>query len=241
MNATRSTFVLIHSPLAGPVTWCLVAGDLERRGIRAVVPSLVARLGEARPYWRQHVRAVATAVEHVSLDAPVVLVGHSGAGPLLPAVGLGINRSVAAYVFVDAGPPGSDGQSRLDLFEEAEAEQFRAAAKGGVIPAVWRSDDLLRAQGIADEGLRRRFAANVPDVPLEVYEEALPVSADWPDAPCAYLEFSAPYRAAATAATTRGWPHRTLPGCHFHMLVDPAAVTDALLGVIGELDMGNKA
>ena len=33
-------FVLIHSPLVGPLTWTLVADELQRKGIEVVVPVL---------------------------------------------------------------------------------------------------------------------------------------------------------------------------------------------------------
>ena len=56
----------------------------------------------------------------------------------------------------------------------------------------------------------------------------------WPDAPCAYLRFGAnpAYDAAAAEAQRRGWPLRSIEGDHFHMLVDPAGVADALLDLV---------
>lgn len=222
-------FVLIHSPLVGPLTWSLVAGELCQRGADAVTPSLVVSRCDDGSYWRRHVAAVAGALYDVPLDRPLLLIAHSGAGPLLPAMGQGIGRPVAGYAFVDAALPGGDGQSRLDLFAPAAAEQFRASAVDGKIGDVWRNDDMLRTAGIDDLKLRQRFAAEVPDVALSVYEEPLPVPAGWPDAPCGYLLFSAPYKADADEAPSRGWPFRELPGGHFHMLSDPPGVTEALL------------
>ncbi|HZC13754.1 MAG TPA: hypothetical protein VE270_07020, partial [Thermoleophilaceae bacterium] len=76
-----STFVLVHSPLVGPFTWSLVADDLRTRGVSVALPTLP----EARraPYWPLHAEAVAAQVPDAG--DPVVLVGHSGACPLLPA------------------------------------------------------------------------------------------------------------------------------------------------------------
>ena len=227
--------MLIHSPLVGPLTWSLVAEDLRGRGADAVVPSLLRGERDGGPYWRTHEAAVTSALRDIPLDRPVAVVAHSGAGPLLPAIGQSIERRVAGYVFVDAGLPGKDGQSRLDLFDPADAERFRKAAVDGMIPGVWRDEAFLRAIGIEDGCLRRKFIAEVPDVPLSVYEEPLPVPADWPEAPCGYLLFSSPYKAAAEQAPVRGWAFRELPGGHFHMLVDPKAVTDALLDLSREM------
>ena len=230
-------FVLIHSPLVGPLTWSLVAEELRQRGSAAVTPSLLVPQRDGGPHWRRHVAAVTGALCDVPPDQPLVLVAHSGAGPLLPAVGQGIGRPVAGYLFVDAALPGADGQSRLDLFAPAEAEQFRASAADGTIGSAWRNDDVLLAAGISDPDLRRRFAAEVTDVPLSVYEEPLPVPAGWPDAPCGYLLFSAPYETDAYRASIPDWPVGELRGGHFQMLADPALVTDALLDLVREMEI----
>jgi pimeloyl-ACP methyl ester carboxylesterase len=83
-------------------------------GISTVVPDLA---DDGRPpCWSQHRAAVVGALARVPLDRPVVLVGHSGAGPLLPAIAGGLRQRVAGYVFVDAGLP-ADGRSRLEMME----------------------------------------------------------------------------------------------------------------------------
>jgi hypothetical protein len=199
------TFVLIHSPLVGPITWRLVADELHGRGVAAVTPSLHDARCSSGAYWQRHVNCVSSALRAVPAEQHLVLVGHSGAGPLLPAIGSAVTQPVAAYVFVDAALPGRDGQSRLDLFDANEAERFRAAATGGMIPTVWRND------------------------------EPLPVPSDWPDAPRGYLRFSAPYESDAQRAGSLGWQVREMAGGHFHMLVDPVAVTDALLDLVREV------
>src|SRR5215207_10380943 len=121
-------FVLVHSPLVGPSTWAAVAGVLKARGLSAVTPRLSDR-GEAMgPFWRQHALAVAVVLHALPAGRQVVLAGHSGAGPLLPAIREQSGRDVAAYIFVDAGIP-VDGQSRLELLrtEMPEvADQFQA-------------------------------------------------------------------------------------------------------------------
>ena len=228
-------FALIHSPLVGPTTWSLVAKEIRKRGIDAIVPSLHDSPCDTGPYWQRHVASVTLALRGCPADQPVVLVAHSGAGPLLPLIGRAIEQRVAAYIFVDAALPGRDGQSRLDLFEMEEAAQFRRAESNGMIPAVWRNDALLRTIGIENAALRAQFGAEVPDVPLAVYEEPLPVPDGWPDAACDYVSFSVPYEREQQRARARGWPVRQLAGGHFHMLVQPVAVTDVLLDLVSEL------
>ena len=76
-------FVLIHSPLVGPTTWMSVADELVRGGREAVVPSLLGVVAAAASQWRHVPEVVHAATANTA--GPVALVGHSGAGPLLPA------------------------------------------------------------------------------------------------------------------------------------------------------------
>jgi hypothetical protein len=72
-------FVLVHSPLVGPSTWRWLAQELEAAGHRvsvSAVPAPVAQRG-----WAAFADSVAA---HTA--GGEVLVGHSGAGPLLPHI-----------------------------------------------------------------------------------------------------------------------------------------------------------
>ncbi len=227
-------FVLIHSPLVGPLTWEPVATELRRRGERVVVPSLRVPSLEP-PYWVGHVTAVVAAVQAAGygVSAPT-LVSHSGAGVLLPAVRAALGRPVAGYVFVDSDLP-VDGRSRLDLFaaeDPAAAIEFRGAADTAGLLPIWTAADLAAA--IPDSDLRRRFVAEL--LPLAVYEEPIPVFAGWPDAPCAYMQFSPAYTPAAARARALGWPILELPGSHFRLLTDPLVVAEALRDRLHEED-----
>jgi hypothetical protein len=223
-----SRFVLIHSPLVGSATWSLVQEAMARRGVEASVPSLT--LADTEPvvaaYWAEHARAVARAVEPCGAEEPLALVGHSGAGPALPALRQALPNPVELYLFVDAGLP-RDGASRFDLFgSEGQVQQFRASAKDGFLP-TWSEEDLR--EDIPDDGIRARFVAELKPLPVGVYEEPLPVFDGWPDAPCAYLRWTRFYGREAGEARRRGWPVRELPGTHFQMLVDPVGVAETLL------------
>src|SRR5262249_18981528 len=137
--------VLIHSPLVGPSTWRPVAEQLNRQGIPAVVPVLTDSEYSGKPYWQQYAESVASGVRDVSEDEPLILVGHSGAGPLLAAIHKECSRyAVAGYIFADAGIP-KDNASHLDLIraEGGEwAEDFeRMLRNGGRFPD-WTDDDL---------------------------------------------------------------------------------------------------
>src|SRR5438034_515867 len=102
-------FVLVPSPLVGPFTWSLVADELVARGHQVLVPDLSDE--GTGPWWERHV-ASAGAQLSGDRELDIALVGHSGAGALLPLIARAAAIRPAAYVFVDAGLP-PEGRSRL--------------------------------------------------------------------------------------------------------------------------------
>jgi hypothetical protein len=230
-----TVMVLIHSPLVGPLTWSPVAGELRRRGVPVVVPTLRAPDRDLPPFWERHVEDVVRDVADVPAGTPLVLVGHSGAGLLLPAVRQRVGHPVAAYIFVDASIP-ADGKNVLDLIAAEDsvlAGQLRELlSSGGTFPS-WREEDLRTI--VPDPGLRRQLIDELQPRPLAFFAEPIRVFAGWPDAPCGYLKFSGAYDAPAARARRENWVYREIAGEHFHMLVDAPAVTDTLLELVTKL------
>ena len=224
-----STFVLVHSPLVRGLTWSPVAEELRRRGMEALTPALQQDDDAREPFLKQHARSVAHALRTLLADRPVILAGHSGAGPILPAIRLEAGRPVAAYLFVDAGLP-ENGEPRLGSGDLAQHLR-ELNARGDRFPN-W-TDEHLRAV-VPDPGLRRDLLAELRPQPWAFWEGPIPVFAGWPDVPCAYLRFApnSAYDTAAAEARRHGWLYAELSGGHFHMLVDPTAVTEALLHLV---------
>jgi pimeloyl-ACP methyl ester carboxylesterase len=219
---------LVHSPLVGPLTWTRLAAVLGARGLPVVLPELRDDPADPRPFWQQHAAAAAADLQRLAPDQPLVLVAHSGAGALLPAIRQALGRPVAGYVLIDAGWPVA-GQTRLEMFGD-EAASFRAfLAAGGRFPN-WTRADLQEI--VPDPELAERLIAGQRPRALPFWEEPIPVFAGWPDAPGAFLLFTETYRASAGQACARGWPVRELPAGHFHMLVEPQAVAEALLELL---------
>ncbi len=248
-------FILVHGPLIGPFTWVPVAAELRKLGASAVLPALNSPAMREGSYWKHHCNLFATELADVSMDtSEAVLVGHEGAGPLLPKLGEQIDGP-AAYVLVDADLP-KDGASLFDMFtDEAHIEEFRQAAGEASLPrgrlaphaprAVatetvreWPLDLLRDAVTLAPNNMAdvnsTVFAGKRP-TPIEVLEEPLPVPASWPDAPVGYLHLSGTYDAAAAAAGANGWPVRSLPSSHVQMLLEPESVARELAAFAEEL------
>ena len=222
-------FALIHSPLVGPVTWSAVADELSRRQVAVVVPDLGAPVAsETGPHWKRHVALAASAIASVPAAVSVMLVGHSGAGVLLPAIRESMERACAGYIFVDAGlPNGNEPRKGMGGFAQHLDEIH---AQGERFPH-WSDEDLRDVLPVP--AVRTALLRELRPQPPDFWDETMPVFAGWPDAPCAYIRFgpNPSYDAAAEEAQRRGWRYRDLGGAHFHMLVDPVAVTDELLAI----------
>jgi pimeloyl-ACP methyl ester carboxylesterase len=230
-SATQPVIVLVHSPLVGPLTWAPVSRELRRHGVGTLLPVLDDHGNDAMPFWVQHATAVAQRLEMLPPDGGVILVGHSGAGPLLPAIGAFSPHPVAGYLFVDAGLP-HPGRSPLDEIEAGMPEFGRELRHeleaGGPFPQ-WADEDLRDL--IPDAVLRQGVLAELQPRNLTFFEEPLPHVDGWPDVPCAYIRLSEGYDRAAQEAQRRGWSYREFEAGHFHMLVDAPGVAGAILQV----------
>ena len=223
------TFVLVHSPIVGPATWLPVADALRAEGRRVVVPSLLDVARSAPPRWQAVVSAIERGLPDV-LAKQVILVAHSGAGPLLPVVSAHLDANVLAYVFVDAGVPPLDGVTT------AASSSFLAVLEGlaenGNLPpwSTWWGPGTMEKL-VPDATLRAAIEAELPRMPLSYFTESIPVPAGWADTPSAYLQFSSPYRADAATAEAHGWPVHRIEGQHLHLVVDPCAVAEAVVAL----------
>ena len=249
-------FILVHGPLIGPFTWVPVAAELRKLGATAVIPAMNSPAVRGGTYWERHCTDFGLELRDVSMDtSEAVLVGHAGAGPLLPKLGEHLSAGPAAYVLVDSDLP-KDGASRFELFDDqADVEQFRRVAvrpyspRGRLTPQPGRvpSDETVREWPVdlLSEALTKNpditldvastvFAGKRP-TPIGVLDEALPVPASWPEAPVGYLQLSKTYDSAAAAAGEQGWPVRELSTSHVQMLLEPESFARELAAFAEEV------
>ncbi len=230
------TLVLLHSPLVGVASWGTLPEALGRAGAGAVA---VAVGGDDRPpFARRYVDEAVAGTLAADPPGPLVLVGHSGAGPLLGAVGAGLaaaGRPAGGYLFCDAGLP-EDGATRLELLAAEDPEMaaaFRAELeRGGRFPE-WGDAEL--APLVPDPAARAALIGSLRPRDLAFFTEPLPPAPGWPDAPCGFLRLSAAYDHWAAAAAAQGWPTASLDAGHFHPLADPGEVAAALLGLLARM------
>jgi hypothetical protein len=228
-------YALIHSPLVGPLTWSLVAAEMRDRVLDPIVPVLEDSPASPDPFWKQHVDSVSRSFANIPPQAPIIWIAHSGAGPLLPVIRQAVPNPVHAYVFVDAGLP-QDKATRLELMKSEDsdwAQEFQVYLEGGGRFPNWSSDDLREI--LPDDNLRTQMVAEIRPRGLDFFTEPIPVFQGWPDATCMYILFSPPYERAEAQARQMGWITDTLEAGHFHMLVDPSAVTDKIISAVNKV------
>ncbi|MGP3977784.1 hypothetical protein ACTWQF_27955 [Streptomyces sp. 8N114] len=234
----QAELVLVHSPLTGDLLWQPVADALRARGRTVSVPSLTGLFDGEGPYYPKLLDAV---TGRLSADSgrtstlPVVLVGHSGVGPMLPALRARLTqghrplRTVIGTVYADAQWP-HPGQSWLEAAPSPLAEQLRELVENGSLPPwdAWFPEQVL-IEEVPDPALRERFRAGIPRLPLAYFEEPAPDAAPDPDhARTAYLRLSPGYEETAIRAEAIG--HRVLRRTSHHLspLTDPESTADAL-------------
>jgi hypothetical protein len=223
--------LLVHSPLVGPATWDLVAADLAGYGYQVGVPDLTGTVAAGPPYCSRQAEVIAGSAS----GGPTILIGHSGAGPLLATAGAMIGQA-RGYVFADAGLP-TPGQSWMDTVPPGLVSQLRemADAQGWLPPwPRWSGEEAL-AELIPHPDERQRFAAGCPRLPLAMFEEIHPLAPHWPDAPAAYLQLSEAYADQAAHAREHGWPVAQLVSHHLAPLTDPALVAGSLRELLSQL------
>jgi pimeloyl-ACP methyl ester carboxylesterase len=190
-------------------------------------PSVVAP-----PVHQVLLGAFADAMSEEPLDGQVVLIGHSGAGPLLPAFADALEDEIAGLVYVDAGLP-TPGRSWRETVPAELYTSLRSMTREGQLPRWqrWFDPDPLEAL-VPDEALRAEIADEAPEVPIAFLKEERP-DVEWPG-PSGYVRLSAAYDTDAAEAEALGWPTRRLDTHHLAPATNPAPVAEAILSVLSE-------
>ena len=164
----------------------------------------------------------------------MVLIGHSGAGPLLPAMA-NASRQVAACLFLDAGLP-TPGKSWSQEAPSDVVAQVWAMARDGWVPPWprWWTPEQLQAI-LPDPVRRAHFIAGCPPLPLAMFEEPRPREPTSLQPAAGYLQLSKVYQAEADRSRGYGWPVAELHSHHLAMLTKPELVGCALVDLLSQM------
>ncbi len=216
-------FVLVHSPLVGPSTWRLVAELLRTSGSVVKLPDL--RSGAALGDVQIMVDVAVAAARGLE---PLTIVGHSGAGFLLPLIAAELG-SDCQLCFVDAGVPEAEGESTPS---RDFLEHLRDMAIDGVLPkwSTWWGPDVLESL-IPDVQRRREVELELPNVSLSLYERFVRIPPNWRARRCSFVLLSEGYHNDATLAESLGWPVVTQLGGHLDLVNTPQNIAEAILSL----------
>ncbi|MFY1701351.1 alpha/beta fold hydrolase [Micromonospora sp. WMMA1923] len=229
---TDPVLVPLHSPLVGPLTWQPVAACLRRAGHTVLTPDLTPAATGTPPHQPAVAEAVAGSLVDLGGDAPVVLVGHSGAGPLLPGVAQAVPREAHALLYVDSALP-CPGQSWWENAPPPLVEQLRGLVTDGKLPPwhEWFPPEAV-TELLPDPRLRADFVRELPRLPYTYLTERT-VPQEWTGR-AGYLLLSEGYRPDARAALRAGLPVVERSAHHLAMLTAPQLVSDALADLLTE-------
>lgn len=228
----EARLVLVHSPLVGCGTWEPIAKELAADGYAVAVPDLGGTVTAGPPYHLRQAEVIAGS----AAGQPALLVGHSGAGPLLATAATMLGGGVLGYIFVDAGLP-TPGRSWMETVPPGLVAQLRemAGPRGWLPPwSQWWGEEELAAL-LPDPAVRLHFAAGCPRLPLAMFEETHPPVPGWPAAPGGYLQLSEAYEDEAVRARELGWPVRRQLSHHLALLAEPGQVARQVRELIGQL------
>ena len=222
---------LIHSPLFSELTWNATAEALRANGLPAFTPSMKGVFDGSPPYYSRLVSTVLDQIEQHRGRRDVILVGHSGAGALLPAISHRVTGRTVGTIFVDAILP-HPGHSWFDSASETLCQQLRELTSGGRLPPWHRWFPPNTAEALLPTAeSRRQFFTGLPEAPLSYFEERAPRGEDVEPSGSAYLRLTDAYEEAAREAEHRGWLVAHHPAHHLAILTSPETIAASLVGL----------
>jgi hypothetical protein len=220
-DAERIDVLAVHSPLVGPSTVRPLADALDAVGWSTTVPDLRDAVSSPEAY----IDAVGRAVDSVD-----VVIGHSGAGAILPVVAA--NTTASATVFIDALVPDTSDVFMpsgrfVELLDSLPVSE-------GLLPPwhEWWPTETLE-QVLPDDSLRRLVVSEIPRVPRSFYDQSVPLPEAWWTRPAAYLQLSPAYDDDRIRAERWGWPTCQLMGHHLDLVSRPDAIARIVTDLVG--------
>lgn len=224
-----ASYLFVHSPLVGPSSLRRLADLAAADGTQVALPDLTPMATAAHPH-EDYTNRVIGAAGH--LTPSVAVIGHSGAGPFLPAIGAAISPA-AVLVFLDAVVPPRSGSYRTpDPMREMLDQQTASGTLERWIN--WWPPEVV-AEILPDPSDREQLACDMPSLPRAFYDHDVAVPPRWSEQPCGYVQLSAAYDADRTEAIARGWPTQGLATTHLATFTEPSEVLEAIRSVVDHL------
>lgn len=219
--------------------------DVERSALADDLPGRAGKPGgPSNSSIDAFVASAARDMEEARLTDPLILVGHSMAGLILPGMAARLARRTAHLVFVAASIP-PEGQSLVDTLPLVARAATRRAVKRAEGPIRAMPRRLIRALFCNDmtrEQQTRVIENFVPEAPAALLEPASRNS--MPKLPTTYIRFSRdrsvrPRTALRMVDNLGGADVIDLDAGHDGMITQPAAVARVLNQVADQVRAGS--
>lgn len=217
------SILLVHSPLVGPSSLARLADAAANSEIPVSLPDLTSMAQSDRPH-DDFCRLAVDAGR--KMNAAPLVVGHSGAGAFLPAIGSAIGN-IAGLVFVDAVVPPAAGAHSTS---PGMREMLESVTEDGVLRRWldwWPEETIVEL--LPDQADRAQLEADMPRVPRSFYDRDVRVPPGWSQGGCGYLMLSDAYEAELHDAAERGWPTARLDADHLAPRTQPEPVLQGIL------------
>jgi pimeloyl-ACP methyl ester carboxylesterase len=226
-RAAAPATVLIPSPFLGAWSWRGVGRSLAAAGRATRVLDIASAFDREAGFYD----AVADLAAG-QIQPGATLVGHSGAGALMPVIAARAEGRVRRAIFVDALRP-HPGRSWFDTVPEAWARRLRTEATGRLAPpwGDWWPREVMEAL-LPSPDDRADMARAAPRVPIAFLEERAPKSGGFDRVSAAFLQLSDAYAPEARDAEALGWPVARLNGTHLSIVTEPDRVATALIALL---------
>lgn len=217
------SLLLVHSPLVGPSSLGRLAAAARTAGHEVALPDLTSVATVERP---QAVYVQLAAGAAATMTGPITVVGHSGAGAFLPAIGEAI-EDLGGLVFVDAVVPPPDEPHRTPDGLARLLDEHTSDGRLERWLDWWPAEVVTRL--LPDPTDRNELVADMPRLPRAFYDVDVDVPDGWSAGPCAYLRLSAAYDAEHDDARSRGWPTLELDSTHLATHTAPDEVLRSIV------------
>lgn len=220
-----TSWLLCHPPLLGPAVLRPLARRLRARGDEVVVPDLRHTVETGPGWWTRYTDEARGYLAFGAPDRVDAVLGFSGAGVVLPLVAEAVDAR--RVVWVDAVVPAAAGETLPAVGLRAAVAALARDGRIAPWPSWWGPDAM--AEFVPDDALRAEITAEAPSLPLDLYDEPVPVPERWPDGEVTFVHLSPAYDADAEEAARRGW--RVVgdgAGMHTDVATDPAEVVRLL-------------
>lgn len=215
-----TAILLVHSPFVGPGSLEPLAEVLRAKGHEAFCPDV-----RNAQVWSEFA-AKAVAASNDAGFVPTLVVGHSGAGAAIPAIGAALGAQ--GLIFLDAILPPENGTW-------APVEPFRTrlvnmADADGMLPPwnTWWNPNMMRRL-VPDEALRGRIEGECVPVQLDLYLSGSVQPEGWSSPKsCVYIRLSNAYTDETNEAEARGWSVTRLDGSHLDAATRPVETANLI-------------